>query len=225
MSSWRSQCGIVGGFLWQYDDIVGKGEAGQYASAINTAVGNGGAEGNATAVNLTSSLNREGIYSDGTGFGSASGLDGQGYAYSSNLLGPSQNWNGQAYSIGAANSLNVVSAANQQVTLPAGKYSSLRMLATGVNGNQVAQSFTVKYSDGTKSSFIQSLSDWFTPQTYSGESKAIALSYRDTSIGGKDSRTFYLYGYSFSVDKTRTVQSIELPGDSNVEILSMILVP
>lgn len=42
MSGWHSQCGIIGGFLWLYDDIVGKGLAAQYANAINTAVGAGG---------------------------------------------------------------------------------------------------------------------------------------------------------------------------------------
>ena len=42
MSGWNSQCGINGGFLWLYDDIDGTGLAAQYASAINTAVGNDG---------------------------------------------------------------------------------------------------------------------------------------------------------------------------------------
>ena len=41
--------------------------------------------------------------------------------------------------------------------------------ATGVNGNQANQTFTVNYSDGTSTSFTQSLSDWFTPQNYAGE--------------------------------------------------------
>jgi frataxin-like iron-binding protein CyaY len=38
MGGWHSQCGILGGFLWLYDDIVGRNEASQYASAINTGV-------------------------------------------------------------------------------------------------------------------------------------------------------------------------------------------
>jgi len=42
MSGWHSQCGIIGGFMWLYDDFVGTGEAKQYASAINTAVGQPG---------------------------------------------------------------------------------------------------------------------------------------------------------------------------------------
>lgn len=42
MSGWHSQCGIVGGFMWIYDDFVGTGLAAQYASAINNAVGGQG---------------------------------------------------------------------------------------------------------------------------------------------------------------------------------------
>jgi hypothetical protein len=42
MSGWHSQCGIIGGFMWLYDDFVGTGLAAQYASAINTAVGGSG---------------------------------------------------------------------------------------------------------------------------------------------------------------------------------------
>jgi len=42
MSGWHSECGINGGFMWLYDDFVGNGEAAQYASAINNAVGSSG---------------------------------------------------------------------------------------------------------------------------------------------------------------------------------------
>ena len=38
MTGWNNQCGINGGFLWLYDDIVGTGLAAQYATAINNAV-------------------------------------------------------------------------------------------------------------------------------------------------------------------------------------------
>ncbi|HVI10624.1 MAG TPA: hypothetical protein VND65_20210 [Candidatus Binatia bacterium] len=42
MAGWHSQCGIIGGFMWLYDDFVGNGLAAQYANAINTAVGQPG---------------------------------------------------------------------------------------------------------------------------------------------------------------------------------------
>jgi len=42
MSGWHSECDILGGFMWIYDDFVGNGLAKQYATAINTAVGASG---------------------------------------------------------------------------------------------------------------------------------------------------------------------------------------
>ncbi len=42
MSGWHSQCDILGGTMWLYDDFVGTGLAAQYATAINTAVGSSG---------------------------------------------------------------------------------------------------------------------------------------------------------------------------------------
>jgi len=42
MTGWHTQCGILGGFMWLYDDFVGTGLAAQYASAINNAVASSG---------------------------------------------------------------------------------------------------------------------------------------------------------------------------------------
>jgi hypothetical protein len=214
MSSWHSQCGITGGFLWLYDDIVGKTYNGQdetaaYASAINAGIG-----GSTTTTSVY------GIYSDGTSF-TTGGLDGNGYAYSANLLGNSKTWNGNTFSFGAANTANALSGGT--VTLTQGQYSELSLLATGINGNQATQTFTVNYTDGTSTVINQSLSDWFSPQSYSGESEAVTMAYRDTSSGAKDNRTFYLYGYAFPIDSTKTVKSVALPNNRNVAVLSYAL--
>lgn len=87
-------------------------------------------------------------------------------------------FNGASFGFGGANVSNVLSATGQTITLPAGNFLSLRMLAAGVNGNQASQSFIVHFSDGTSSTFTQSLSDSFIPQNFTGESVASAL---DTS--------------------------------------------
>ena len=109
--------------------------------------------------------------------------------------------------------------------MPSGGYGALTLLATGVNGNQAGQPFTVTYTDTTQATFTQSISDWYTPQNYSGESTAVTMSYRDLYNGTKDSRTFYVYGYSFSLNATKTVSSITLPNDANVEVLAIDLLP
>jgi hypothetical protein len=38
MRGWHNQCGIIGGFMWIYDDFVGNGLAKKYAAAINKGV-------------------------------------------------------------------------------------------------------------------------------------------------------------------------------------------
>ena len=38
MRGWHKECGIIGGFMWIYDDFVGNGLAKKYATAINKGV-------------------------------------------------------------------------------------------------------------------------------------------------------------------------------------------
>ena len=144
-----------------------------------------------TPVNLGGSFNLDGIVNDGSTFTLTTGvIDGGVAALSANLLGTSQTWNGTPFTIGAAGSSNVVSATGQTISLPAGQYASLQFLGLAVNGNQANQTFTVNYADGTTQTFTQSLSDWFSPQNYTGESKAVTMAYRDLANGTKDKPHF-----------------------------------
>src|SRR5262249_55162615 len=140
MQAWKTQCGITGGFLWLYDDIAGKTYNGQnsslaYASAINNALGANTYPPGAYDV--------QAISSDGTAVANG-GIDGGGYAYSSALLGTTVNWNGSSFPLGPANAVDAWY--NTTITLPAGQYSTLKLLATGVQGSQAAQTFVVKYT-------------------------------------------------------------------------------
>ena len=99
------------------------------------------------------------------------------------------------------------------------------MLATGVNGNQGSQTFVVNYSDGSNSTFVQSMSDWFTPQSYAGESVAVTMPYRDSNAGGKDPRTFNLYGYSFSLNSAKAASGIALPNNGDAAVFAITVVP
>lgn len=320
MSGWHSQCGIIGGFMWLYDDFVGTGLAAQYASAINTAVGgpgftlagpssvflnqnssadaaikitdlNGftgavtltlstlpkgvkasieaqgnkqkivfraspsaatgftsatvtgtsgaitqtldltlavsaavGTTGSGTPADLSSEFTLSGIYTDGSTY-TTGGLDGGGYSYSANLLTPSRVFNGVLFDFGPANAPDAVAGAGQSLSLPAGEFSTLMLLATAVEGNQASQTFIVNYTDGSNSKFTQSLSDWFTPQNFHAESEAVAMPYRNFDNGTKDKRTFNLYAYHFSLNSTKTVQSVTLPDDPDVVVLAATLLP
>jgi hypothetical protein len=177
-----------------------------------------------TTVNLSGAFNRTGIVRDGSIFLSG-GFDGDGNALSANLIDSAVTFNGASYALGAPGVKDVVSASGQTITLPGGNASAVSLLAAGVNGNQANQTFTVTYTDGSTQTFTQSISDWFTPQNYPGESTAVTMPYRDTFFGGRDNRTFQVYAYSFSVDPDRAVQSIKLPNDANVEVLALDVTP
>jgi hypothetical protein len=176
---------------------------------------------------LAGFYNRAGMYTDGTTFTNPAtgGLDGGGSAYSATLLRGAQFWNGVQFNFGPPDVTNVISCAGQTVPLPAGNFLALRMLATGVQGNQSSQSFLVTYADGSTAAFGQSLSDWFTPQNYPGEAKAVIMGHRNSSNGSKDNRTFYLYGYSFNLNSSKIVQSLRLPSNGNIVVTSVSLVP
>ena len=127
----------------------------------------------------------------------------------------------KSFSAAASGITNAVSSTT--IALPAGKYSTLNLLATGVNGNQVNQTFVVTYTDGSTTSFTQSLSDWFSPQNYAGESQASKMAYRLTASGATQNGPFYLYGYSFAINSAKTVKSLALPQNRHVVVLSVDL--
>jgi len=173
-----------------------------------------------TAVSLASVFNRTGLYTDGTSF--SGGLDGGGYAYSANQLGSSLFWDSVQFKFGPSNAHDVVSCAAQTITLPANRYTTLLMLATGVEGNQNSQSFTVTYTDGTTASIVQSLSDWINVTTYSNQFIADTMPYRLFNASENSAGT-HVFGYLFPLNNTKIVQSLKLPNDNNVEVLAVSL--
>jgi hypothetical protein len=201
--------------------ITGTSGSLQNSTSVTLNVSGGTSTGG--EVNLSGTYNLIGLVADGTTFASNGGVDRSGSAYSANLLGSTVSFGGASFAMGPANAPSAVSSA--MVTLPAGQYSTLAMLGTGVNGNQASQTFTVTYSDGTTSTFTQGLSNWNTPQNYAGESKVVTMAYRDKSNGTKDNRTFYLFGYSFALNPAKTVSSIKLPNNANVVVVAVTLTP
>jgi hypothetical protein len=193
----------------------------ELAVAVSAALGDCGT---GVPVNLASAYNLTGVYTDGTTF-TTNGLDGDGYAFSSNILTSARTLNGVRFLFGKPNVPNAVYGTGQTIDLPAGRFASLQMLATGINGNQTAQVITVTYTDGTTSQFTQSYSDWFSPSTNVNEAEAVAMPYRDTATGTKDARQFNLYGYTLVLDSHKIVKSLTLPSNRNVVILAVTLSP
>jgi alpha-mannosidase len=111
------------------------------------------------------------------------------------------------------------------IALPAGNDTTVNLLATGANGAQKNQVFVVTYTDGTTSSFTQSLSDWFAPQNFTGESQVAKMTYRIGPTGTRQNGPWYLYGYSFAVNSSKTVRSITLPKNRSVVVLAVDVSP
>jgi len=172
-------------------------------------------------VSFSSYYNREGIVADGSKF--HGGVDGNGFAYSSNLLGTTASYNGSSFTLGAANGTNVVSGSGETIALPSGAFTQLNMLATAVNGRQKNQTFIVTYTDGSTSVFTQSLSDWAATGNEAGETTVKSLAYRDRWNGTTNSTTVSVYGYTFAFSAGKTASSITLPTNADVIVLALTL--
>lgn len=184
-----------------------------------------------TQVNLASAYNVTGIYTDGTAFAASAGLDAGGYAYSANVLGDTAA-NGKdvvvgssSFHLGAANLPDAVSAAGQTIPIPQGTYRYLKLLGTGVGGNQTAQAIQINYTDGSSETIAQDFSDWYALGNYPNESLAIRTAYRDANDGSQGNQAFNIYLYTFKLNPRKTVKSVTLPNNRKVVLLGITLAP
>lgn len=175
-----------------------------------------------TPVDLKPAFNLTALRGDNTLF-TDGGLDGLGSAFSSTLLGPSRVLNGVRYTFGPGNAPDAVSAAGQTIALPHGRYTTLQLLGTAINGRQGAQPLTVTYADGTTATFAQGFSDWFSPALKPNEQEAVAMPYRNTANGSPQNIQFNLYGYTLQLDARKSVASLTLPTDHSVILLAATL--
>ncbi len=180
------------------------------------------AGGTPVSVPLGTAATLYGIGTSGTPV-TGGGIDGHDDAFASALLGGSTSWSGATFTFAPAGPGSA--ASKSVISLGAVSAVSLTLLATAVNGNQANQSFVVTYTDGSKASFTQSLSNWTTPQNYAGESIVLSTAYRVRPSGATQNGTYLVYGYGFAVDSTRRVQSLTLPANANVVVLAVDVTP
>ena len=158
------------------------------------------------------------IYTNGTSF-STGGADASGNALSATLLGATQAFNGTTFTYGPANAADAFNS----VTIPLvpGSFSSLNVLGFANGGAQPSQTFHVNYTNGTYSTVTQSISDWCSPQGYSGETTVKTMSYLNTNTGGENTTTCHIYGYTLPANSSLIVSSITLPANNNVYVLGV----
>ena len=179
-------------------------------------------------VDLATAFDIVGVYTNGSTFSADGGVDGGGTAYAANLLGDvsgasSLVVNGSEFMLAAPDVNNAVYGDGTAIALPAGHYSKLRMLGTGVEGAQLAQAIVIRYTDGSVSNFTQSFSDWFGPQYFPRESKGVQMAYRETYNGTTGNGPLNLYEYTFPIDPNKTVASLTLPENRHVVAVAITL--
>lgn len=152
------------------------------------------------------------------------GFDYDSWAYAEELIGSSLTWQGIPFAVGAANQNDVVS--NTSVPLPSGQFGTLLMLGDMVNNiSPSVETFTVKYTDGTTTTLQQSMSDWVNPRNYPGETVVQCYPWRHNLDGTNDQNSVCVYGYSITLDPTKTVASITLPDSRDIVMISFVLLP
>lgn len=179
--------------------------------------------GSSVPQDLSSAFNTVGIYKDGTTFGATDGVDAGGAAYSAAVLTSPVTSKGVTFNVGPAEASDFVTCQSNVIPLHADSASSLWLLASAVDGNQMNQTFTVTYTDGTTQALLQNISDWYQPQEYAGEVRALKMPYRNLGNGQKDNRTFNLYAYAFSINAGKTVKSLTCPDNPSVKIAAISL--
>ena len=179
--------------------------------------------GSSVPVDLSSFFSAAGIFSGGMAALEMGGVDGEGNGYPAQSLGATQTVKGILFNLGRAGAPDLIACHGQVIPLPPGSHASVWLLGSAVEGSQMAQTFTVTYTDGTTEALVQNMSDWFLPGGYPGESRAVKTSYRLTARGEKDPRAFYVYSYGFKLDGTKTAKSLTLPDNENVKIFAVSL--
>ena len=174
-------------------------------------------------VNLSSAFNVKGIYKKGAKFDENASLDGGGFAFPAEGLERDPVGDEVVFHLGPVGAPDAVTS--KTVDLPAGRYASLRVLATATEGDQARQTFSVDYADGTSSVVNQSLSDWAGAAKFKGETEALTVPYRVTGDGSADGNPFHLWAYTLATDPAKQVKSITLPSNRNVVVFAMTLVP
>jgi len=168
--------------------------------------------------------NNIGVSDDGKA--SMADFDGDGFSYSAQQLagqgitpGGSITSDGLTYQWPdvASGAQDNIAAGGQAITLnaPAGA-TQLGLLGSAVNANPGSQGdFVVTYTDGTTQTVHYGLSDWtlgaggFPPAF--GNTKVATTDYRNTTSGGKQDVTTYLFSAKAALQAGKTLQSVTLP--------------
>jgi sugar lactone lactonase YvrE len=104
-------------------------------------------------------------------------------------------------------------------------YKNLLMLGAARNGQQSNQLVMLTFTDGTQDWWYQTFSDWAstpTPGSVPGE-VLVNAGTQINQAGNQTGQTANVFGYYHALPAGKTLYSVTLPNDSNVEILGISL--
>ncbi|HEX2863032.1 MAG TPA: hypothetical protein VHN99_00575, partial [Deinococcales bacterium] len=116
---------------------------------------------------------------------------------------------------------NMVTALGQSLSVPAGKYAALQLLATAEQGN-VAATLEADYADGTRATLPLTLPDWCqAPRP--GDTVGVAYPYRRNSLGSLEATACNLYALNFPLDPGKTLTALRLPNRETLHLFALTL--
>ncbi len=177
--------------------------------------------GTSESVDLSRLFNLVGIVADGSKFAGDGGFDAEGSAFSATVLGGYASSRDVRFKFGKAGTANVLACAGNTIAVTGTGLKSFWLLASSIEGSHKDQEITVTYTDGSVVHFAQNFSDWYVPEKFPGESRAIRTDYRNISDGGKDTRPFFVYSYGYPLDPSKTLKSVTLPNDPQIRVLAI----
>lgn len=171
----------------------------------------------ATTINLSSHYNKDGFSYDTNR--SNGNFDGGGNSFSADLAPASLVFRGIPYTFGpmADGANNVVQATGQTIAIPAGYYSSVRVLAAAV-GNPTA-SLVFNYADSTSTTIPASFKDWWSPDT-PGIHTALRMAHNHSPSGDVPAPVA-IFTHDFRVNPSKQLVSVTLPNHSGVNLFAM----
>jgi predicted alpha-1,2-mannosidase len=114
---------------------------------------------------------------------------------------------------------NFHSLRGQHTYLTPGRYASLELLVTAVNGDQETE-VTITYTDGTTSTAPLKVTDWARPARF-GEETALTADTRYNTNGTADGRTVSVWHISLPADPSREAAFITTPAIPNIKVFAL----
>ena len=202
------------------------------ASYVETDIGPGSTNGTANVTvpysSLAAAYNDPGVSDDSNP--AAGNFDGSGYSFSAQALASAGVTPGSPVPGGGGFSFtwpNVPSGQPDNVTLSgqvielSGSGHTLGFLGAGAFGTQTGQ-VTVTYTDGSTSTGMMTLSDWYADAADPGDSLAVTAPYWNIPAGSTLPRNHPVSLYVTSVPLTagKTVARVAFPGNSDMHVFA-----